>query len=60
MLTYMLAHIVNGLLFAGVFGATFVLNDDDDDNTTTSTNTASDDPDDGSAENLRGGTGDDF
>ncbi|MEJ6707867.1 MAG: hypothetical protein QNK92_03465 [Amylibacter sp.] len=40
MLTYTLAHIVNALLFAGIFSATFFLSEDDK---TTSTTTASSD-----------------
>ena len=59
MLTYTLAHIVNAPLFAGIFGATFALNEDDD--ATTSTSTPPTDPaDDGAAEFVAGGDGDDL
>ena len=56
MLTYTLAHIVNALLFAGIFGATFVFNEDDENST--STTTASND--DGFPEAVTGGAGDDI
>ena len=55
MLTYMLAHLANTLLFTGVFGASFILNKDDED-----TATAEPSDDDGTAEVVNGGAGDDL
>ena len=58
MLTFMLAHLANALLFTGVFGATFILNDDETDETTSADTLPSDA--DGNVEIVNGGAGDDL
>ena len=55
MLTYMLAHLANTLLFTGVFGASFILNKDDED-----TASAESSDDDGTAEVVNGGAADEL
>ncbi len=61
MLTFALAHVVNALLFTGIFGASFFLSDDDNDAAGTAADTSPDPSEaDGSPETVLGSAANDF